>query len=126
MHQAGSDALLTNAVFFKVKKAYMKNISDQKYINILDGIPPHSDDVWRKAMVSEYPYMMFGSYGMHNMQMMDNSYYPQNEAMYSNVANNPYKMHYYQNYGTNVYQDQSQKPKNYDNQGGKSKKQSKN
>jgi len=119
MHQAGSDALLTLSTFFKLMKSYMKNMSEQKYMNVLDGIPlhnVHSDEVWRKAM--EYPYMMFNNYGMQNMQMMEPSYFAhaQADTMYNNMANNPYKMHYYPNYPAPTYpQDSSQKPKKYDN-----------
>jgi len=123
-HQAGSDALLTLSTFFKLMKSYMKNTSEQKYMNVLDGIPTHnvhSDEVWRKAM--EYPYMMFNNYGMQNMQMMEPSYFTQADTLYNNMANNPYKMHYYPNYPAPSYTpDASQKTKKYDNmQGVKSK-----
>jgi len=110
MHQAGSDALLTLSTFFKVMKSYLKSVSEQKYMNVLDGIPlhnVHSDEVWRKAM--EYPYMMFNNYGMQNMQMMEPSYFAQADTLYSNMANNPYKMHYYPNYPPPSYSEPNQK-----------------
>jgi len=128
MHQAGSDALLTLSTFFKFIKVYMKNSADKKYMNVLDGIPMHGDDMWKKTMVPEYPYMMFNhGYTMHNMPMMDTSYFSQAEMMYSGTVNNSlYKMHYYPGFGGTSFQDPNQKPKKYEAPIGKTKNQSKN
>lgn len=120
-HQAGSDALLTLSAFFKVKKLYMKNGWDHKYMSVLDGIPTSTDDIWRKAMVAEYPYMLFNGYGVHNMQMMDHAYYPQTDPMYNVAGANPYKMHFYPNFAPNAYQEPNQKQRKNEGAGGKSK-----
>jgi hypothetical protein len=127
-HQAGSDALLTLSAFFKVKKLYMKNGWDHKYMSVLDGIPQSTDDIWRKAMVAEYPYMLFNGYGVHNMQMMDHAYYPQSDPMYNIAGANPYKMHFYPtgNFGPNAYQEPNQKQRKNEGAGGKSKNPTKN
>jgi len=121
MHQAGSDALLTLSTFFKIKKTYIKTDTENKYINVLDGISQHGDDLWRKSLVSDYNYMMYNGYSMHNMQMMDSQYYGQTEAMYNSVANNPYKMPFYSNYTTNPYQEPAGKAKKYETSTGKAK-----
>ena len=130
MHQAGSDALLTLSTFFKFRKLYATNGSETKSMNILEGIPQNStDDLWRKTLVPEYPYMMFNGYGMHNMPIMDTSYFGQTDIMYNGVTgNNAYKMpfNFYPSYGGVGFQEVNAKPKKYDLQGGKSKNQSKN
>jgi len=121
MHQAGSDALLTLSTFFKIKKGYIKTDTENKYINVLDGISQHGDDLWRKSMVSDYNYMMYNGYGMHNMQIMDSQYYGQTEAMYNTVASNPYKMQFFSGYNTNPYQEPNPKAKKYETSTGKAK-----
>jgi len=128
MHQAGSDALLTLSTFFKFIKIYMKNSAEKKYMNVLEGIPLHTDDLWKKA-IPDYSFMMFNhGYGMHNMPtMVENPYYNQPEVMFNGaVNNNLYKMHYYAGYAANSFQELNQKPKKFEPQGGKPKNQSKN
>lgn len=120
-HQAGSDALLTLSTYFKLRSTYFKGVPEQKHSNVLYGIGPHgteglNDYVWQNFIVSEYPYMMYNSYGMTNMNpMMSNSYYPQNDGMYGNVNNNQYAMQYgaYNSFGSNQYMDQTQKAKKF-------------
>lgn len=129
MHQAGSDALLTLSTFYKFIKIYMKNSAEKKYMNVLEGIPLHTaDDVWKKTIVPEYPYLMFNpGFGMHNMSMMDSTYFNQADIMYNGGVNNSiYKMHYYQGFGGNSFQDPNQNKKKFDSAGGKMKNQIKN
>lgn len=120
-HQAGSDALLTLSTYFKLKTTYFKGSSEQKYSNVLYGIGYQGegvgDYIWQSLLPSsDYPYMMYNNYGMSNMNpMMNSNYYPQNEAMYSNVGNSQYNMSYnpYTSFGSTPYLEPGQKPKKF-------------
>jgi hypothetical protein len=114
--------LLTLSTYYKLRTTYLKGVPEQKHSNVLYGIGPHgteglNDYVWQNFIVSEYPYMMYNSYGMTNMNpMMSNSYYGQNDAaMYSSVNNPQYNMQYnmqYNSYGSTPYMD-AQKVKKF-------------
>lgn len=105
-HQAGSDSLLTLSTYFKLKITYFKGIQEQKHSNVLygigqDGTEGVSDYVLQNFVVSEYPYMMYNSYGMGNINpMLNSNYYSQNDSMYNNLGGNQYNMSYntYPNY----------------------------
>ena len=129
-HQAGSDALLTLSTYYKLRTTYLKGVPEQKHSNVLYGIGLHgseglSDYVWQNFIVSEYPYMMYNSYGMTNMNpMMSSSYYGQNDAMYSGVNNTQYNMpnmtnmsnmqyNVYNSYGSTPYMEPTQKVKKF-------------
>jgi len=125
-HQAGSDSLLTLSVYFKLKESYLKGAPEHKHGNILYGIGSIGDEgindyIWRDFVVSDYPYSVLGSYtmnGMNSMQMINTSYYSQNDGMYNNMVNPNYNVHFppvmYNNYGSSPYVEPTQKSKKYD------------
>jgi len=120
-HQAGSDALLTLSTYFKLRTTFLKGVPEQKHANVLYGIGPHgteglNDYVWQNFIVSEYPYMMFNSYGMNNINpMMNSNYYSQNDVLYNNVGSNQYNMQYnvYNAFGSTPYMEPGQKSKKF-------------
>lgn len=112
---------MTLSTYIKLRTTYFKGIPEQKHSNVLYGIGPHgteglNDYVWQNFIVSEYPYMMFNSYGMSNMTpMMNQNYYSQNDNMYNNVGYNQSNMSYnpYSSFGSNPYMEPSQKSKKF-------------
>jgi len=126
-HQAGSDSLLTLSTYFKLKESYFKNMPESKYANILHGIggdyDEPSDYVWQNYLVSDYHYMMYNGFGNMN-PMINQTYYPQSEPMYNNMANGHFNMNYnvvYNNYNPMPYLETNQKNKKYDMFMGKAK-----
>mgnify|MGYP001135003196 CR=1 FL=1 len=100
---------------------------ESKYANILHGIggdyDEPSDYVWQNYLVSDYHYMMYNGFGNMN-PMINQTYYPQSEPMYNNMANGHFNMNYnvvYNNYNPMPYLETNQKNKKYDMFMGKAK-----
>lgn len=73
-HQAGSDSLLTLAVYFKLMERLLKDVSESKYINKLHGLKAKAEEymnpnLWYNYLSSDYPFMVMNNYQAANPMM---------------------------------------------------------
>ena len=78
-----------------------------------------NDYVWQTYLPSDYPYLIYNSYPMNNMNtLMTNGYYQSSDPMFGGMGVNPFTLQMnqiYNNYGTaNVYMESNKKAKKYD------------
>ena len=121
-HQAGSDALLTVAVYLKLKEKYPHLITDaqnQNIIYLLEGDDEEIREYYQDYFyLNEYPNNFYNSYNLNSIgNIMNNFYQNQNDpynmqGIYSNYNDALYKGFQYQNDNQNV-QNLNQKSKKF-------------
>jgi len=126
-HQAGSDALLTVSIYFKLKEVYFRKIVDQRHGNVLYGMSTSGDENVNDYYYAtpDYSMTMYNGFGMNNMAMMPPLHYqndPGFHAMPNTYFNMPYNMPY-NNFGNNHFMDSNKNMRKYDSPIGKTKSQ---
>jgi len=120
-HQAGSDALLTVAIYLKLKEKYPHLISDAQNLNILYLLEGDDEEIREYQdyfYLNEYPNNFYNSYNLNSIgNIMNNFYQNQNDpynmqGIYSNYNDALYKGFQYQNDNQNV-QNLNQKSKKF-------------
>ena len=110
-HQAGSDALLTLAVYLKLKEKYSHLVLEVTNLNIiymLDGDDEEGREYYQDYYyLNEYPNNFYNSYNLNNIgNIMTNFYQNQTDpytmqGIYSNYNDVLYKGFQYQNDNNN-------------------------
>lgn len=85
-HQAGSDSLLTLAVYFKLREQTLSDANESKYVNMLHGLKSNAEEymnpnLWYNYLSSDYPFMMINNYQPN--AMMRGNYYQDTQAQMS-------------------------------------------
>jgi len=96
-HQAGSDSILTLAVYFKLIEKLLKGVNSTKYANMLHGLKSKPEEymnpnLWYNYLSSDYPFMVMNNYQsnnglMRNYQSQDSTPTSSRLGFFSDVGN---------------------------------------